>query len=218
MKRAKKVLCLVLAVVLTLSLMSVGVFAASDSSTASVTDTGLIASLIETLFGNSTGTSSSGSDNDALDIASKSDFVHGIVEVALDYILNDVGSGNTNKHGIVTVNTGDLFKDIASHSDYTHGIVTVDGNTTTINFGKLFTDLKSSDAATSTSAKDTLLAIFEKLGLSADQSKSTLAELVSGKLTDEGLASLVSALGSANLLTDSGIAQMLAALNNSGFI
>ena len=73
MKRAKKIMCLVLAVVLTLSLMSVGVFAASDTSdtdTASVTQTGLISDLLSKLF------SSSKIDVNAADGSS---FTHGIV-------------------------------------------------------------------------------------------------------------------------------------------
>lgn len=209
MKRAKKVLCLVLAVALTLSLMSVGVFAASDSdsNTTSVTQTGLISDLIGKLLSGTTD----------VDAGNANDNIHGIVTVMLDNILNNIASG-TFTHGVVTVNTGDLFKDIASHSDYTHGIVTVEGNTTTINFGKLLTDVTSSDSTTKADAQSAFLAILEKLGVSAAQSKSVLADLVSGKLTNEGLATLVSALNAGKAVDVSGISAILGALNSAGYI
>ena len=209
MKRAKKVLCLVLAVALTLSLMSVGVFAASDSdsNTTSVTQTGLISDLIGKLLSGTTD----------VDAGNANDNIHGIVTVMLDNILNNIASG-TFTHGVVTVNTGDLFKDIASHSDYTHGIVTVEGNTTTINFGKLLTDVTSSDSTTKADAQSAFLAILEKLGVSAAQSKSVLADLVSGKLTNEGLATLVSALNAGKTVDVSGISAILGALNSAGYI
>ena len=212
MKSAKKFLCLVLAVVMTLSLMSVGVFAADDS--ASVTRTDLISDLFDNLFG---GTTTAADGTGLVDAGNGNENVHGIVEVALDNILNGIASG-TFTHGIVTVNTGDLFKDIASHSDYTHGIVTVTGNTTTINFGKLLNDVSSSDADTSSAAQSTLLSVLQALGVSAAQSKTALAELLSGKLTNEGLAALVTALSGGKVADAAAIAQILAALNNAGCV
>jgi len=212
MKSAKKFLCLVLAVVMTLSLMSVGVFAADDS--ASVTRTDLISDLFDKLF---SGTTTAADGTGLVDAGNGNENVHGIVEVALDNILNGIASG-TFTHGIVKVNTGDLFKDIASHSDYIHGIVTVTGNTTTINFGKLLNDVSSSDVDTSSAAQSTLLSVLQALGVSAAQSKTALAELLSGKLTDEGLAALVTALSGGKVANAAAIAQILAALNNAGYV
>ena len=74
MKSAKKFLCLVLAVVMTLSLMSVGVFAADDS--ASVTRTDLISDLFDKLF---SGTTTADDGTGLVDAGNGNENVHGIV-------------------------------------------------------------------------------------------------------------------------------------------
>ena len=77
---------------------------------------------------------------DQLRIVNGDNFIHGIVGVDINDLVDHIASDSNFIHGIVNVETGDLFKNIASNNNYTHGIITAVGNTVNINFGQIFGD------------------------------------------------------------------------------
>lgn len=72
---------------------------------------------------------------DSIHIVDGDNFIHGIVSVNINDLVDHIVSNSNFIHGIVGVKTGDLFDNIASGCNYTHGIVTVSGNVININFG-----------------------------------------------------------------------------------
>ena len=127
MKKMRKTLSLILALVLAFSLAAVPAFAA-DAEPVS-TQNGFLSEILS-----------------QLDIVNDDNFIHGIVGVNIKDLVDHIGTDSNFVHGIVRVTVGDLFKNIASNSNYTHGIVTVVDNRININFGVAFTDAQKQDA------------------------------------------------------------------------
>lgn len=53
----------------------------------------------------------------------------------------DIANDDNFIHGIVNVNINDLVDHIASNNNYMHGIITITGNTVNINFGQVIGDI-----------------------------------------------------------------------------
>lgn len=132
MKKMRKTLSLILALVLAFSLAAVPAFAAdATEAETSTSDTaygqlhnGLLSEILS-----------------RIDIANDDNFIHGIVNVNINDLVDHIVSNSNFIHGIVNVDVGDLFKDIASNNNYMHGIITITGNTVNINFGQVIGDI-----------------------------------------------------------------------------
>lgn len=108
MKKMRKALSLMLALVLAFSLAAVPAFAAGTEAESSTSDTaygqlhnGLLSEILS-----------------QIGIANDDSFIHGIVGVNIKDLVDHIGSDSNFTHGIVRVTVGDLFKNITSNSNY----------------------------------------------------------------------------------------------------
>lgn len=151
MKKMRKALSLILALVLAFSLAAVPAFAADTTEAeTSTSDTaygqlhnGLLSEILS-----------------RIDIANDDHFIHGIVGVNIKDLVDHIGSDSNFVHGIVNVDVGDLFKDIASNNNYMHGIITITDNTVNINFGQVIGDIAAGGA--NSEAAQQAMALLEK--------------------------------------------------------
>ena len=105
MKKMRKTLSLILALVLAFSLAAVPAFAADTTEAETSTS--------DTAYGQ---------------------LHNGLLSEILSRI--DIANDDNFIHGIVNVNINDLVDHIASNNNYLHGIITITGNTVNINFGQ----------------------------------------------------------------------------------
>lgn len=156
---------------------------------------------------------------DSIHIVDGDNFIHGIVSVNINDLVDHIVSNSNFIHGIVGVKTGDLFDNIASGCNYTHGIVTVSGNVININFGAAITDAKADDldgenartiltnickaAGIPDSQTDVIVSGIAQKNLSADDAQTFTTQLVkTGALDLAGMASVICALDSDQTISD----------------
>ena len=156
---------------------------------------------------------------DSIHIVDGDNFIHGIVRVNINDLVDHIVSNSNFIHGIVGVKTGDLFDDIASGCNYTHGIVTVSGNVININFGAANTDAKADDldgenartiltnickaAGIPDSQTDVIVSGIAQKNLSADDAQTLTTQLAkTGAFDLAGMASVICALDSDQTIGD----------------
>ena len=184
MKKMRKTLSLILALVLAFSLAAVPAFAADTTEAeTSTSDTaygqlhnGLLSEILS-----------------RIDIANDDNFIHGIVGVNIKDLVDHIGSDSNFVHGIVNVNVdvGDLFKDIASNNNYMHGIITITGNTVNINFGQVIGDI-AAGGANSEAAQQALAEILKAFGMTQTGINAILTGFAGSILTNDQIAQLLS--------------------------
>lgn len=156
---------------------------------------------------------------DSIHIVDGDNFIHGIVHVNINDLVDHIVSDSNFIHGIVGVKTGDLFDNIASGCTYTHGIVTVSGNVININFGAAITDAKADDldgenartiltnickaAGIPDSQTDVIVSGIAQRSLSADDAQTFTTQLArTGDFDLTGVAAVICALDSAQVISD----------------
>ena len=107
MKKMRKTLSLILALVLAFSLAAVPAFAADTEAESSTSDTaygqlhnGLLSEILS-----------------QIGIANDDNFIHGIVGVNIKDLVDHIGSDSNSTHGIVRATVGDMLKKIARKSN-----------------------------------------------------------------------------------------------------
>lgn len=205
MKKMCKTLSLILALVLAFSLAAVPAFAADTTeSETSTSDTaygqlhnGLLSEILS-----------------RIDIANDDNFIHGIVNVNINDLVDHIVSNSNFIHGIVNVDVGDLFKDIASNNHYMHGIITITGNTVNINFGQVIGDI-AAGGAISEAAQQALAEILKAFGMTQTGINAILTGFAGSILTNDQIAQLLSQLISSANMNLKNIVTIICALDNS---
>lgn len=182
MKKMRKTLSLILSLVLAFSLAAVPAFAAdATEAETSTSDTaygqlhnGLLSEILS-----------------RIDIANDDNFIHGIVNVNINDLVDHIVSNSNFIHGIVNVDVGDLFKDIASNNNYMHGIITITGNTVNINFGQVIGDI-AAGGANSEAAQQALAEILKAFGMTQTGINAILTGFAGSILTNDQIAQLLS--------------------------
>ncbi len=207
MKKMRKTLSLILALVLAFSLAAVPAFAADTEAESSTSDTaygqlhnGLLSEILS-----------------QIDIANDDNFIHGIVGVNIKDLVDHIGSDSNFTHGIVRVTVGDLFKNIASNSNYTHGIVTVVDNRININFGLAFKNAQQQDASGETS-RAFLTDLLTDAGMTQIQSSSIVNSIAAGTLSDDQASAMVDQLAATGKVSLTDITTLLGSLTDSGLL
>lgn len=207
MKKMRKALSLILALVLAFSLAAVPAFAADTEAESSTSDTaygqlhnGLLSEILS-----------------QIDIANDDNFIHGIVGVNIKDLVDHIGSDSNFTHGIVRVTVGDLFKNIASNSNYTHGIVTVVDNRININFGLAFQNAQQQDASGET-ARTFLTDLLTDAGMTQIQSSSIVNSIAAGTLGDDQASAMVDQLAATGKVSLTDITTLLGSLTDSGLL
>lgn len=207
MKKMRKTLSLILALVLAFSLAAVPAFAADTEAESSTSDTaygqlhnGLLSEILS-----------------QIDIANDDNFIHGIVGVNIKDLVDHIGSDSNFTHGIVRVTVGDLFKNIASNSNYTHGIVTVVDNRININFGLAFQNAQQQDASGET-ARTFLTDLLTDAGMTQIQSSSIVNSIAAGTLSDDQESAMVDQLAATGKVSLTDITTLLGSLTDSGLL
>lgn len=207
MKKMRKTLSLILALVLAFSLAAVPAFAADTEAESSTSDTaygqlhnGLLSEILS-----------------QIDIANDDNFIHGIVGVNIKDLVDHIGSDSNFTHGIVRVTVGDLFKNIASNSNYTHGIVTVVDNRININFGLAFQNAQQQDASGET-ARTFLTDLLTDAGMTQIQSSGIVNAIAAGTLSDDQASAMVDQLAATGKISLTDITTLLGSLTDSGLL
>lgn len=207
MKKMRKTLSLILALVLAFSLAAVPAFAADTEAESSISDTaygqlhnGLLSEILS-----------------QIDIANDANFIHGIVGVNIKDLVDHIASDSSFVHGIVRVTVGDLFKNIASNSNYTHGIVTVVDNRININFGLAFQNAQQQDASGET-ARTFLTDLLTDAGMTQIQSSSIVNSIAAGTLSDDQASAMVDQLAATGKVSLTDITTLLGSLTDSGLL
>lgn len=151
---------------------------------------------------------------DQLRIVNGDHFIHGIVGVDINDLVDHIASDSNFIHGIVNVETGDLFKNIASNNNYTHGIITVVGNTVNINFGQIFGDI-SSGGTNSAAAQQALTEVLKTFGVTQSGINAILKGVADSILTNDQIAQLLSQLISSTNMNLKNVVTIICALYNS---
>lgn len=204
MKQMRKTLSLMLALVLAFSLAAVPAFAADTEAESSTSDTaygqlhnGLLSEILS-----------------QIGIANDDNFIHGIVGVDINDLVDHIASDSNFIHGIVNVDVGDLFKDIASNNNYMHGIITIAGNTVNINFGQVIGDI-AAGGANSEAAQQALAEILKTLGVTQTGINAILTGIAGSILTNDQIAQLLSQLISSANMNLKNVVTIICALYNS---
>ena len=207
MKKMRKALSLMLALILAFSLAAVPAFAADTEAESSTSDTaygqlhnGLLSEILS-----------------QIDIANDDNFIHGIVGVNIKDLVDHIGSDSNFTHGIVRVTVGDLFKNIASNSNYTHGIVTVVDNRININFGLAFQNAQQQDASGET-ARTFLTDLLTDAGMTQIQSSGIVNSIAAGTLGDDQASAMVDQLAATGKVSLTDITTLLGSLTDSGLL
>lgn len=207
MKKMRKALSLILALVLAFSLAAVPAFAVDTETESSTSDAaygqlhnGLLSEILS-----------------QIDIANDDNFIHGIVGVNIKDLVDHIGSDSNFTHGIVRVTVGDLFKNIASNSNYTHGIVTVVDNRININFGLAFQNAQQQDASGET-ARTVLTDLLTDAGMTQIQSSSIVNSIAAGTLSDDQASAMVDQLAATGKVSLTDITTLLGSLTDSGLL
>lgn len=207
MKKMRKALSLMLALVLAFSLAAVPAFAADTEAESSTSDTaygqlhnGLLSEILS-----------------QIGIANDDSFIHGIVGVNIKDLVDHIGSDSNFTHGIVRVTVGDLFKNIASNSNYTHGIVTVVDNRISINFGLAFQDAQQQDASGET-ARTFLTELLTDAGMTKIQSSGIVNAIAAGTLCEDQASAMVDQLAATGKISLTDITTLLGSLTDSGLL
>lgn len=207
MKKMRKTLSLILALVLAFSLAAVPAFAADTEAESSTSDTaygqlhnGLLSEILS-----------------QIDITNDDNFIHGIVGVNIKDLVDHIGSDSNFTHGIVRVTVGDLFKNIASNSNYTHGIVTVADNRININFGLAFQNAQQQDASGET-ARTFLTELLTDAGMTQIQSSGIVNAIAAGTLSDDQASAMVDQLAATGKISLTDITTLLGSLTDSGLL
>ena len=207
MKKMRKALSLMLALVLAFSLAAVPAFAAGTEAGSSTSDTaygqmhnGLLSEILS-----------------QIGIANDDSFIHGIVGVNIKDLVDHIGSDSNFTHGIVRVTVGDLFKNIASNSNYTHGIVTVVGNRININFGLAFQNAQQQDASGET-ARTFLTELLTDAGMTKIQSSGIVNAIAAGTLSEDQASAMVDQLAATGKISLTDITTLLGSLTDSGLL
>lgn len=151
---------------------------------------------------------------DQLRIVNGDHFIHGIVGVDINDLVDHIASDSNFIHGIVNVETGDLFKNIASNNNYTHGIITVVGNTVNINFGQIIGDI-SSGGSNSEAAQQAFAEILKTFGMTQTGINTVLTGVAGSILTNDQIAQLLSQLISSTNMNLKNVVTIICALYNS---
>lgn len=151
---------------------------------------------------------------DQLRIVNGDHFIHGIVGVDINDLVDHIASDSNFIHGIVNVETGDLFKNIASNNNYTHGIITVVGNTVNINFGQIIGDI-SSGGSNSEAAQQAFAEILKTFGMTQTGINTVLTGIAGSILTNDQIAQLLSQLISSTNMNLKNVVTIICALYNS---
>lgn len=151
---------------------------------------------------------------DQLRIVNGDYFIHGIVGVDINDLVDHIASDSNFIHGIVNVETGDLFKNIASNNNYTHGIITVVGNTVNINFGQIIGDI-SSGGSNSEAAQQAFAEILKTFGMTQTGINTVLTGIAGSILTNDQIAQLLSQLISSTNMNLKNVVTIICALYNS---
>lgn len=207
MKKMRKTLSLILALVLAFSLAAVLVFAADTEAESSTSDTaygqlhnGLLSEILS-----------------QIDITNDDNFIHGIVGVNIKDLVDHIGSNSNFTHGIVRVTVGNLFKNIASNSNYTHGIVTVVDNRININYGLAFQNAQQQDASGET-ARTFLTELLTDAGMTQIQSGGIVNAIAAGTLSDDQASAMVDQLAATGKISLTDITTLLGSLTDSGLL
>lgn len=171
---------------------------AADSTTTSLTDNDTVLSHIL----------------DQLRIVNGDNFIHGIVGVDINDLVDHIASDSNFIHGIVNVDVGDLFKDIASNNNYMHGIITITGNTVNINFGQVVGDI-AAGGANSEAAQQALAEILKTFGMTQAGINAILTGIAGSILTNDQIAQLLSQLISSANMNLKNVVTIICALYNS---
>ena len=151
---------------------------------------------------------------DQLRIVNGDYFIHGIVGVDINDLVDHIASDSNFIHGIVNVETGDLFKNIASNNNYTHGIITVVGNTVNINFGQIIGDI-SSGGSNSEAAQQAFAEILKTFGMTQTGINAVLTGIAGSILTNDQIAQILSQLISSTNMNLKNVVTIICALYNS---
>lgn len=151
---------------------------------------------------------------DQLRIVNGDYFIHGIVGVDINDLVDHIASDSNFIHGIVNVETGDLFKNIASNNNYTHGIITVVGNTVNINFGQIIGDI-SSGGSNSEAAQQAFAEILKTFGMTQTGINTVLTGIAGSILTNDQIAQILSQLISSTNMNLKNVVTIICALYNS---
>ena len=204
MKKMRKALSLMLALVLAFSLAAVPAFAADTEAESSTSDTaygqlhnGLLSEILS-----------------QIGIANDDNFIHGIVGVDVGDLVDHIASDSNFIHGIVNVDVGDLFKDIASNNNYMHGIITITGNTVNINFGQVIGDI-AAGGANSEAAQQAFAEILKAFGVTQTGINAILTGIAGSILTNDQIAQLLSQLISSANMNLKNVVTIICALYNS---
>lgn len=153
--------------------------------------------------------------NDLVDhIVSNSNFIHGIVGVDVGDLVDHIASDSNFIHGIVNVDVGDLFKDIASNNNYMHGIITITGNTVNINFGQVIGDI-AAGGSNSEAAQQVFAEILKAFGMTQTGINAILTGIAGSILTNDQIAQLLSQLISSTNMNLKNVVTIICALYNS---
>lgn len=204
MKKMRKTLSLILALVLAFSLAAVPAFAADTEAESSTSDTaygqlhnGLLSEILS-----------------RIGIANDDNFIHGIVGVDVGDLVDHIASDSNFIHGIVNVDVGDLFKDIASNNNYMHGIITITGNTVNINFGQVIGDI-AAGGSNSEAAQQAFAEILKAFGMTQTGINAILTGIAGSILTNDQIAQLLSQLISSTNMNLKNVVTIICALYNS---
>lgn len=126
----------------------------------------------------------------------------------------DIANDDNFIHGIVNVNINDLVDHIASNNNYMHGIITITGNTVNINFGQVIGDI-AAGGAISEAAQQALAEILKAFGMTQTGINAILTGIAGSILTNDQIAQLLSQLISSTNMNLKNIVTIICALYNS---
>lgn len=151
---------------------------------------------------------------DSIHIVDGDNFIHGIVSVNINDLIDHIVSNSNFIHGIVNVDVGDLFKDIASNNNYMHGIITITGNTVNINFGQVIGDI-AAGGSNSEAAQQAFAEILKAFGMTQTGINAILTGIAGSILTNDQIAQLLSQLISSTNMNLKNVVMIICALYNS---
>ncbi len=151
---------------------------------------------------------------DSIHIVDGDNFIHGIVSVNINDLIDHIVSNSNFIHGIVNVDVGDLFKDIASNNNYMHGIITITGNTVNINFGQVIGDI-AAGGSNSEAAQQAFAEILKAFGMTQTGINAILTGIAGSILTNDQIAQLLSQLISSTNMNLKNVVTIICALYNS---
>lgn len=183
MKKMRKTLSLILSLVLAFSLAAVPAFAADATEAETSTS--------DTAYGQ---------------------LHNGLLSEILSRI--DIANDDNFIHGIVNVNINDLVDHIASNNNYMHGIITITGNTVNINFGQVIGDI-AAGGANSEAAQQALAEILKAFGMTQTGINAILTGFAGSILTNDQIVQLLPQLISSANMNLKNIVTIICALYNS---